>query len=208
MAFFPQSLNFRVDTLSISGVRGPSRCAHGWPSLSHNYDFLLPTLSADQGKLCSSLQACKSPFSGYHECSLEPSSLVELRVSLSVLRAVQTDLHWAIDGRKQSDGDGEGRGNSWWGHFCKIMRQRKKKGLQSTKRPSTFKDEATQRSWSVHSTCIDYMYTPCTRTRLRHPRSVQHHCATCASVVRDAVTAAQSQFLAMLRRLRINSLDT
>ena len=47
---------------------------------STNYNFLLPSLSVNRGKLCSCLQACKSPFSGYHEYLLQPSlpMLVEL----------------------------------------------------------------------------------------------------------------------------------
>ena len=65
-----------------------------------------------------------------------------------------------------------------------------------------FKDKVTQRSRSIHSTCMDYMYMhglhvhACTQMRLRHQHSVQHDSATCSSMLRDVLTAAQSRFLA------------
>ena len=63
-----------------------------------------------------------------------------MRVSLSVLRAVQADLHLVIKECKQRWQQRRSREQlmGGGGHFCEIMRQRKEKGLQSAKRPSMF----------------------------------------------------------------------
>ena len=186
-------------------------------------------------------QLCKSPFYGYHEYPLAPSSLVSccrtcttctlleqqyssrslvqcammnrwtstLRLTVEsatprpgfrsaakllsrersesclvcALRKVRTCL-WISPFRVQfrrsalSDRRAQQRWrrrrsregwNSWWGHFCEIMRQRKEKGLQST----TWKylrRSKKKRHRSRFAPCTPHA---CTRTRLQHPRSLR-----------------------------------
>ena len=89
----------------------------------------------------------------------------------------------------------EKRQEQLMGHFCQIMRQRNEKGLQSTtrkildvqRRSDTRSDSrralhmhVLERDFGIRAACM------------------QHDCATCASMLRDAVTAAQSRFLATL----------
>ena len=87
-------------------------------------------------------------------------------------------------------GTGTVEGTADMGYFCEKIRQRRKEGLQSTKRPSTFRDEVTLRSPSIsmHSTCMGSMHV------VERDFDVSH--ATCGSTQQDALTTAQSRFLA------------
>ena len=121
-------------------------------------------------------------------CSMQDPDMF---VSLSVSCAVQADLRWVSDERKRRWRRRRPKEQPM-GALYEIMRQGKGKGpgLQSTKRRSMFEDEATQRSWSVRSTCMDYIhalsvYSNVTLTSMQH-----------ASMLWDAVTAAQLRFLA------------
>ena len=106
------------------------------------------------------------------------------------------DLRWGIDERKQRWRRRRSRKgkNSWWGHFCQIMRQRNEKGLQSTTRKDLRRAKTkrhnvpdSRRALHMHGLERDFgIRAAC----------MQHDCATCASMLRDAVTAAQSRFLA------------
>ena len=82
------------------------------------------------------------------------------------------DLRWGIDERKQRWRRRRSRKgkNSWWGHFCQIMRQRNEKGLQSTTRKD-LRRAKTKRHNVPDSRRALHMHD-CTRTRLRHPRSL------------------------------------
>ena len=106
------------------------------------------------------------------------------------------DLRWGIDERKQRWRRRRSRKgkNSWWGHFCQIMRQRNEKGLQSTTRKD-LRRAKTKRHNVPDSRRALHMHVLERDFGIR-AACMQHDCATCASMLRDAVTAAQSRFLA------------
>ena len=108
------------------------------------------------------------------------------------------DLRWGIDERKQRWRRRRSRKgkNSWWGHFCEIMRQRNEKGLQSTTRKD-LRRAKTKRHNVPDSRRALHMHVLERDFGIR-AACMQHDCATCASMLRDAVTAAQSRFLATL----------
>ena len=106
------------------------------------------------------------------------------------------DLRWGIDERKQRWRRRRSRKgkNSWWGHFCEIMRQRNEKGRQSTTRKD-LRRAKTKRHNVPDSRRALHMHVLERDFGIR-AACMQHDCATCASMLRDAVTAAQSRFLA------------
>ena len=113
------------------------------------------------------------------------------------------DLRWGIDERKQRwrrRRSTKGK-NSWWGHFCQIMRQRNEKGLQSTTRKD-LRRAKTKRHNVPDSRRALHMHVLERDFGIR-AACMQHDCATCASMLRDAVTAAQSRFLATVALLRM-----
>ena len=80
------------------------------------------------------------------------------------------------------------------GHFCEIMRQRKEKGLQST--PWKYLRRSKKKRHNVPDSHRALHMHALERDFSIRAACVQHDCATCASMQRDAVTAAQSRFLA------------
>ena len=80
------------------------------------------------------------------------------------------------------------------GHFCEIMRQRKEKGLQST--PWKYLRRSKKKRHNVPDWHRALHMHVLERDFSIRAACVQHDCATCASMQRDAVTAAQSRFLA------------
>ena len=126
-------------------------------------------------------------------CSAQNPNML---VSLSVSRGVQAICAEGSTSAN-SDGDGDDREKArtaWWGHFCEIMRQRNEKGLQSTtrndlRRAKTKRHNVPDSRRALHMHVLERDFGIA-------QLAMQHDCATCASMLRDAVTAAQSRFLA------------
>ena len=120
-------------------------------------------------------------------------------VNLSISRAVQA-ICAERSTSANNDGDGDGREKARtadWGTFARLcVRGRRKvcrahlENILDVQRRS----DTTFPIRTVHSTC---MYSNATERDFSiRAACVQHDCATCASMQRDAVTAAQSRFLA------------
>ena len=129
-------------------------------------------------------------------CSAQNPSML---VSLSVSRGVQAICAEGSTSAN-SDGDGDDREKArtadggTFARLCvrgmrKVCRAQLEKILDVQRRSDT-----TFPIHAVHSTC---MYSNATSASAQLAcNCMQHDCATCASMLRDAVTAAQSRFLA------------
>ena len=137
-------------------------------------------------------------------CSAQNPNML---VSLSVSRGVQAICAEGSTSAN-SDGDGDDREKArtadggTFARLCvrgmrKVCRAQLEKILDVQRRSDT-----TFPIHAVHSTCIVLE-----RDFGIRAACMQHDCATCASMLRDAVTAAQSRFLAANgRRLALESL--
>ena len=135
-------------------------------------------------------------------CSAQNPNML---VSLSVSRGVQAICAEGSTSAN-SDGDGDDREKArtadggTFARLCvrgmrKVCRAQLEKILDVQRRSDT-----TFPIHAVHSTCMYSNATSASAQLIRaacmQQLSMQHDCATCASMLRDAVTAAQSRFLA------------
>ena len=125
-------------------------------------------------------------------CSAQSPNML---VNLAVSRAVQAICaERSTSAAPMATETVERRLEQLMGHFCEIMRQRKEKGLQSTtwkylRRSKKKRHNVPDSHRALHMHVLERDFSI-------RAACVQHDCATCASMQRDAVTAAQSRFLA------------
>ena len=136
-------------------------------------------------------------------CSAQnPNMLVSTSLSVCACRAVQAICaERSTSANNDGDGDGQEKARTADGgtfaRLCvtgrrKVCRAQLEKILEVQGRSDT------TFPIRVHSTC---MYSNATSACIR-AACVQHDCATCASMLRDAVTAAQSRFLATKTQIK------
>ena len=115
--------------------------------------------------------------------------------SLHQSRAVQAICaERSTSANNDGDGDGREKARTADGALLRDYRQRKEKGLQST--PWKYLRRSKKKRHNVPDSHRALHMHVLERDFSIRAACVQHDCATCASMQRDAVTAAQSRFLA------------